>query len=154
MELSDASAIYPEFTIPDITRDEALSFKLTVTDNLNQTISSTKNVSAAVPLSVSANYTATNLVAAFSAQTTGGFGDYTYSWEFGDGSTSVSESPSYTYDSAGSYQVSLTVTDSKSNQSVSKTLPVTVQEQKASSGGGSFGWVLLFVLAVASRRIW
>ncbi|WP_394189753.1 immune inhibitor A domain-containing protein [Pseudoalteromonas atlantica] len=128
--------------------------KVTVRDSLNQTISSTKNVSAAVPLSVSANYTATNLVAAFSAQATGGFGDYTYSWEFGDGSTSVSESPSYTYDSAGSYQVSLTVTDSKSNQSVSKTLPVTVQEQKASSGGGSFGWILIFVLAVASRRIW
>jgi len=127
---------------------------VTVTDSLNQTTSSTKNVSAVVPLSVSVDFTATNLVAAFSAQATGGFGDYTYSWEFGDGSTSVSESPSYTYGSAGSYQVILTVTDSKTNQSVNKTVTVSVKEKQASSGGGSLGWALIFVLVFASRRTW
>jgi PKD repeat protein len=35
----------------------------------------------------------------------------TYAWDFGDGNTGMGESPSHTYAAAGSYTVSLTVTD-------------------------------------------
>lgn len=130
------------------------AIKVTVTDSANQMLTSTKNVSASVPMSVSANYTATNLLASFSAQATGGFGDYSYRWEFGDGATSMSEAPSYTYKNEGSYQVILTVTDLRTNESVSKTLPVKVQQKKASSGGSLYGWILLCGFMLAGRRFY
>ncbi len=38
-------------------------------------------------------------------------GPLTYLWDFGDGSTSVDENPTHTYVAAGSYDVTLTVTD-------------------------------------------
>ena len=125
-----------------------------MTDSADQMLTSTKNVSVSVPLSVSANYTATNLLAAFNAQATGGFGDYSYSWEFGDGATSTSEFPQYTYKNAGSYQVILIVTDVRTNQSVRKTLAVTVQQKKASSGGSLYSWILLCGFMLAGRRIY
>lgn len=130
------------------------AIKVTVTDSADQMLTSTKNVSVSVPLSVSANYTATNLLAAFNAQATGGFGDYSYSWEFGDGATSTSEFPQYTYKNAGSYQVILIVTDVRTNLSVSKTLAVTVQQKKVSSGGSLYSWILLCGFMLAGRRIY
>jgi len=62
-------------------------------------------------------------------------GDYTITswyWEFGDGDTSTIQNPSHTYNSAGTYTVSLTVTDShgysdtwtKENYITVKTKPV------------------------------
>ena len=36
-----------------------------------------------------------------------------YSWTFGDGGTSIAQNPSHNYTSAGSYTVSLRVTDNK-----------------------------------------
>src|SRR5574343_344443 len=42
---------------------------------------------------------------------TGGTGPYTYSWNYGDGSTGTGQTVSHTYATAGSYQASLTATD-------------------------------------------
>ena len=42
---------------------------------------------------------------------TGGQSPYTYSWDFGDGSTSNEENPVHNYNSTGTYTVTLTVTD-------------------------------------------
>ena len=54
-----------------------------------------------------------------------------YSWTFGDGGTSTSASPSHTYTAAGTYTVTLKVTDSTgATNSTSKSVTV-------SSGGGS-----------------
>ncbi|HLO81901.1 MAG TPA: PKD domain-containing protein, partial [Chitinophagaceae bacterium] len=47
----------------------------------------------------------------FNDKTTGGELAYTYSWNFGDGTTSTQASPSKTYAAAGTYSVTLTVTD-------------------------------------------
>ncbi len=48
----------------------------------------------------------------FSPELSGGFGDYSYRWDFGDSSEFSSEAaPSHSYQSYGSYQVTLTVTD-------------------------------------------
>jgi PKD repeat protein len=52
------------------------------------------------------------------------------SWNFGDGSTSTATNPSHTYGAAGTYSVSLTVTDN-GGATNTKTQSVTV-----SSGGG------------------
>ncbi|MBD8881848.1 MULTISPECIES: protease pro-enzyme activation domain-containing protein [Rhodanobacter] len=56
----------------------------------------------------------------------------TYSWTFGDGGTSTAASPSHTYTAAGTYTVSLTVTDNTGATST-KSGSVTV----TSSGGGT-----------------
>ncbi|HSF45319.1 MAG TPA: PKD domain-containing protein, partial [Chitinophagaceae bacterium] len=47
----------------------------------------------------------------FTDKTTGGEIGYTYAWDFGDGSTSTAASPLKTYAAAGSYAVTLKVTD-------------------------------------------
>ncbi|MCW9016381.1 MAG: PKD domain-containing protein, partial [Kangiellaceae bacterium] len=49
-----------------------------------------------------------------------------YEWQFGDGQTSSLENPSHTYDSAGTYTVSLMVTDNDGQTgSISKNVTVT-----------------------------
>jgi PKD repeat protein len=48
----------------------------------------------------------------------GGFAPYSYEWDFGDGSTSTSEYPVHTYKTAGSYTVSLKVTDDRGNTDI------------------------------------
>jgi len=49
----------------------------------------------------------------FTDQTTGGEMPYTYAWDFGDGGSSTSQNPSHTYTAAGSFDVTLTVTDAQ-----------------------------------------
>ena len=49
---------------------------------------------------------------AFTDATTGGKAPYTYEWNFGDGGSSALQNPTHTYAGAGTYTVSLTVTDS------------------------------------------
>ena len=51
----------------------------------------------------------------FESQVDGGFPPYTYEWDFGDGESSTSAYPSHAYQNAGSYTVSLMVTDDRGN---------------------------------------
>jgi len=51
----------------------------------------------------------------FEGRIHGGFSPYSYEWDFGDGETSTSAYPVHTYKSAGSYTVSLKVTDDRGN---------------------------------------
>ena len=55
-------------------------------------------------------------------------------WDFGDGSTSTDTSPSHTYAAAGTYNVTLTVTD---NGGMTGTKSSSVTVSSGSSGGGS-----------------
>jgi len=48
---------------------------------------------------------------AFEGRIAGGFAPYSFEWDFGDGNTSTVKFPSHTYKTAGSYTVSLKVTD-------------------------------------------
>ena len=59
-----------------------------------------------------------------------------YAWQFGDGAISSTRNPSHTYAAAGSYSVSLTVTDT-GGQTNSRTQTVTVSD--GSNGGGCNG---------------
>lgn len=47
----------------------------------------------------------------FAAAATGGAGGYTFHWLFGDGNVSGGESPTHRFSSAGTYTVTITVTD-------------------------------------------
>ena len=50
--------------------------------------------------------------------------DDSSSWNFGDGNSSSDENPSHTYASAGSYQVTLEVTNADGSDSVTETVTV------------------------------
>jgi PKD repeat protein len=67
----------------------------------------------------------------FEADVGGGTGPYTYSWDFDDESSEESDEQtvSHTFEEAGSYDVSLTVTDSGS-QSASDSVEITVEEEE------------------------
>jgi PKD repeat protein len=51
----------------------------------------------------------------FSPEIAGGFAPYSYEWDFGDGNTSTDKAPTHSYKAAGSYTVSLQVTDDRGN---------------------------------------
>lgn len=59
-------------------------------------------------------------------------GPLTYAWDFGDGTTSTAAAPSHTYAAAGSYSVTLTVTDDR-GQRRSTTQDVRVVNQTGST---------------------
>jgi PKD repeat protein len=66
----------------------------------------------------------------FEANVTGGREPYSYSWDFGDGSSveeNDEEEVEHTFEEAGSYSVSLTVTDSR-GQSASDSIEITLEE--------------------------
>jgi PKD repeat protein len=67
----------------------------------------------------------------FEADVGGGTGPYTYSWDFDDESSEESDEQtvSHTFEEAGSYDVSLTVTDSGS-QNASDSVEITVEEEE------------------------
>jgi PKD repeat protein len=70
----------------------------------------------------------------FEADIEGGTGPYTYSWDFDDEASSAGESNeqtvSHTFEEAGSYDISLTVTDSRS-QNASDSIEISVEEEAA-----------------------
>jgi PKD repeat protein len=98
------------------------SAMLTVTDSLGTLASQSLsiNVTSTLPnplvASVIASPTSGSppLVVNFSGAASGGTSPYTYSWNFGDGSTSSTQNLSHTYSLSGNYTAILTVTDSKS----------------------------------------
>ncbi|KDC54800.1 immune inhibitor A domain-containing protein [Pseudoalteromonas sp. S3431] len=122
---------------------------LTVTDNEGTEQTKAIDVTATVPLSINANATVSDLSAQFNAQVTGGFNSYTYSWDFGDGSALSSlQNPIHTYQTDGTYNVTLNVTDTQTNDTFTKELSATVQKQQSSSGssGGSLAGLLGLLL--------
>lgn len=64
----------------------------------------------------------------FSGTAAGGNPPYTFSWDFGDGTTATGQNVSHTYSAAGDFTVTLTVKDQNgagATKTASKTVPVT-----------------------------
>ena len=109
---------------------------LTVTDDLGNsgTESKTAYITVDAVVNPTADFSGTPtsglapLTVNFSDLSTAGSGTITsYAWDFGDGGSSTEQNPSYTYNAAGTYAVSLTVTDDLGNSGTeSKTAYITV----------------------------
>ncbi|UQX89356.1 PKD domain-containing protein [Jatrophihabitans telluris] len=109
------------------------SVKLTVTDNGGATNSITKSLTVTAPAAnqppVAAFTSSTNgLVASFDGSTSTDDGTITgYDWNFGDNTAhGTAINPSHTYASAGTYSVTLTVTDNGNlTNAITKSVTVT-----------------------------
>ena len=109
---------------------QRLAVTLTATDDGGGTATSTETVSVVEPnLRPIAGFTydCTGLTCSFTDTSTDSDGTVvSWSWDFGDGSgTSTVQNPSYTYAAAGTFNVTLTVTDNSGGTDF-QTQPVTV----------------------------
>ncbi len=90
------------------------------------------------------SFTTISLTGNFTNTSTGGG---TYSWTFGDGvGTSTSANPSYTYSAAGTYDVTLTVTNACGSDSTTQSITITgcpdiIIDGGFEAGPGSGNWV-------------
>ena len=80
------------------------------------------------------NYSISGLTVNFSDASTDDSGIDSYQWQFGDGNGSTHANPSHSYDQTGSFNVTLTVTDS-SNQTDTVSKVVTLGEIPPSCDG-------------------
>jgi PKD repeat protein len=114
--------------------------KLTVKDNAGAAHTTSKAITVSAPTPVNAppkaafTQTATGLAASFdgSASTDSDGTIASYAWDFGDGTTGTGAQVSKTYPAAGTYKVTLTVTDNAgATNTTSKALTVTVDGEPA-----------------------
>src|SRR5438128_2456480 len=100
---------------------------LTVTDAIGATSTSTVSVAVnelpAATAKASTNSPNAGDTLTFTGSVVGGTGPYTYTWTFGDGGTANAQNPTHGYTAAGTYKVTLKVTDSAG---VSSTSTLTV----------------------------
>ncbi len=104
---------------------------LMVTDSSTPAQSATASHTVTVSGPLTADFTSSPVhpviggTVSFTSTVAGGTGPYSYSWTFGDGGTSTAASPTHAYTAAGTFTVTLTVTDS-STPVQSKTASHTV----------------------------
>jgi PKD domain-containing protein len=87
-----------------------------------------------------------------------GTSPYSYAWSFGDRTTSTNSSATHTYSAAGTYNVTLTVTDS-AGQTFTSSRMVNVEAQPApappapSDNGPLIGVILVLFLIIATSFV-
>lgn len=126
-----------EFVNPGIYSVEVL-----VTDKLDSSIATTGELTVIVseeptpylPLQITSLNSSTNvgqaqLTVIFSAQATGGSGNYDFSWDFGDGQFSTEKEPTHIFTNPGTFTVSLEITDKEDSMNPSRgTLGIIVTD--------------------------
>ncbi|MGC8723272.1 MAG: PKD domain-containing protein [Acidobacteriota bacterium] len=111
-----AGTFQPVLTVTDSAGAQSQDKSLTIT------VSSALSVAAAgAPLTGDAP-----LAVSFTATGSGGTPPYTYAWNFGDQATGSGQTVSHTYTQAGTFHVSLTLTDSASATATDSHLVVQV----------------------------
>ena len=126
---SGSTAQNPEHTYES---EGSYEVTLSVADDDGEPATSTHTVTVTPPPPNSApaagfSEACTGLNCNFTDQSTDGDGRIaSWSWDFGDGNTATTQNPAHTYAAAGSYQVTLTVTDdAAAPASVGRTVSVT-----------------------------
>ncbi|TMI29623.1 PKD domain-containing protein, partial [Candidatus Bathyarchaeota archaeon] len=113
------------FTVTETATDSS-SPRQTATSSRSLTVYTTPPLSAAIRGSTSSPQVGQTVT--FTASATGGTTPYSYAISFGDGATGTGRTPTHAYSTAGSYTVTLTVTDSGSPQAMSlASITVNVQ---------------------------
>jgi immune inhibitor A len=139
------------------------SVSLTVTDSAASKVTTNQIVRVVIKPTSSFSFTKTNLQLNLQSTATHGFGVLTHVWDFGDNSPKGSgASTSHTYGAAGTYTVSLTVTDSLGNshsstQAVAVTAagiaaPIVTPVADTGGGGGSLTWFSVIGLGLLAWR--
>jgi len=128
-----------------------VGFQLEVISQATDSSSATVFVSKGDQLNGTFIHSTNNLSISLTSTVTGGNEPYQYLWNFGDTNTSTDASPTHTFSTAGSYTVSLTITDADNNtvnvtNNVSVSLVSTNNESEG--GGGSITWLLLGLIVV------
>ena len=93
----------------------------------------------------------------FEGRIAGGFAPYSFEWDFGDGNTSTAEFPSHGYKAAGSYTVSLKVTDDRGNtdtETRSEYILVLPGWRAGSIASGAWNGLVTFGHVLADIFIW
>ena len=102
---------------------------LTVTDSAGQVAKASHTITVNAQLSASFTYSPSNplplLAVTFHASASGGSSLYSYSWDFGDGTTATGSSVNHSYLLPGAYTVTLTVKDAN-GQTVTTSQTITV----------------------------
>jgi PKD repeat protein len=101
-------------------------------------------IQGSTPLTASASASPTTgnapLSVGFTGSASGGTAPYSYSWNFGDGSSATTQNPSHTYNSAGTYTATLTVTDSSSPaKTATSTVTITASPIAGTPPGAPTG---------------
>ncbi len=117
------------------------SIKATATDNSGNSLSDKKTVSITEGVPV-AEFAAYQISVSYgsSAQFYNRSinNPVSWLWDFGDGATSTSQNPSHTYSTAGTYTISLTVTNSYGSDAETKTGYITVTESLTDYDGNVY----------------
>ncbi len=139
--------------IPDLTGDEDPS-TLPETD-YQQLIDMVPDVVLDVTIDATPSEGTVDEDIDFSGDTDSDESPYTWAWEFGDGETSAVQNPTHRYAEAGSYEVTLYVTDADGNQGVDY-FTVDISDSEPSDGGNQDGGtessnsgLILFVVIIA-----
>lgn len=96
-------------------------------------------------------YNKTALAVNFNSTSTDDKAVTSYNWSFGDGGTSSSANPSYNYNTAGNYQVSLTVYDAEGLSHTSNQTVVVSDDSNNQGCGGLAPWSVSQSYAVGDK---
>lgn len=87
------------------------------------------------------------LTVSFSSNVDGGVSPFSYSWNYGDGSTDTDSTTQHTYQNAGTYTVTLTVTDD-AGQTGSSSVVISAKQPFLGVGTGGSGAATFIMIAV------
>ncbi len=133
-DFGDGSTSTKQNPVHTYTKPGTYTITLTVTNAAGS--DSTENTVTAGSISFTASVTSGTVPLTVEFTDTSGGEPEAWEWDFGDGETSDEQNPTHTYETAGTYDVTLTVTYDGSSDSITKEKYITASSGSVSGGGG------------------